>query len=282
MTAADVEFGLQLCRLSNWNQTPQDWIRLLQLQSDGLFIAECDGQPCGTASTTAYGTQSAWIGMILVHPDFRRRGIGSTLMTRCIQYLQQRQVESIKLDATDQGRPVYLKLGFQDERAINRYRRPAGPVSTSILPPGSAAAGVVRCIADSDWPAIAAIDQPAFGANRLALLKLLARDGRGAVLQRDGRTIAYGFSRPGHLADYMGPIVALESAAARGIVAHLLPQMATRDVFWDLMPDNAPALQLATELGFAEVRSLMRMYLGHKMNPGRVEQLFAAADFALG
>lgn len=291
MTDADIDFAMQLARLSNWNQTEQDWRRLLQIQGDGVFLASCDGTACGTASTTAYGRTSAWIGMVLVHPDFRRRGVGSTLMNRCLEYLRQIGVECIKLDATDQGRPVYLKLGFRDERAIGRYCRRGG----ADLPAGHAMGdgssgngsgggddGQIGPIGEADWPAIAAIDPPAFGADRLRLLKLLAADGRSALVRRGEEITGYGFSRPGHLADYLGPIVARDAASARQIVSHLLRPMASRDVFWDLLPDNAAALQLATELGFVEVRRLTRMYLGDKVNGGRVEQIFAAADFALG
>ncbi len=283
MTVDDVDFGLELCRLSNWNQTRDDWLHLLELEPEGMFVAECDGRLCGTASTTAYGRRAAWIGMVLVHPDFRRRGIGSALMTRCIHYLQQAGLESIKLDATDQGRPVYLKLGFLDERQINRYRRPAGPLSAA--PPAAGRGSLeltVRQLAAEDWPSIAAIDAEAFGADRLPLLKLLARDGRALVAEQQGRLLAYGFSRRGHLADYLGPVVAVDAGSARPLVSALLQGMAQVDVFWDLMPDNAAALELAATLGFVEVRSLMRMYLGQAMNPGRVEQTFAAADFALG
>lgn len=289
MTEADIDFAMQLARLSNWNQTEQDWRRLLQLQGDGLFLARCDGAACGTASTTAYGRASAWIGMVLVHPDFRRRGVGSTLMNRCIEYLRQLGVECIKLDATDAGRPVYLKLGFRDERPIGRYCRqggaelPAGEAMGDGLPDsGSRDNNEVGPIGEADWPAIAAIDAAAFGADRLRLLKLLAADGRSALVRRGHEIAGYGFSRPGHLADYLGPVVAHDAASARQIVSQLLRPMASRDVFWDLLPDNSAALQLATELGFVEMRRLTRMYLGDKVNGGRVEQIFAAADFALG
>ena len=112
MRPADIPFGLELCRQAGWNQLEDDLRRLLELAPEGFFLAEDDGRPCGAASAVAYGVHTAWIGMVLVHKDFRRRGIGAQLMARCIETLRARRIESIKLDATDQGRPVYLKLGF--------------------------------------------------------------------------------------------------------------------------------------------------------------------------
>ena len=128
MSADDIPMGLALCRFAGWNQLEADWRRLLALEPGGVFVAEQDGRPCGTAGTTCYDTRTAWIGMVLVHPDFRRRGVGSALMGHCVRHLQGRGIQSIKLDATDDGRPVYMKLGFKDERAIHRYAgvRPQG------------------------------------------------------------------------------------------------------------------------------------------------------------
>ena len=118
----DIPNGTALCREAGWNQLDADWMRLIDLEPDGVFVAENDGTVCGSASALRYGTHLGWIGMILVKSEFRRQGIGNRLMKHCISYLEQEQVESIKLDATSQGRPVYMKLGFQDEQGASRKR----------------------------------------------------------------------------------------------------------------------------------------------------------------
>ena len=73
MTRADVPFADSLRALAGWNQTVDDWKCFLALEPDGCFLAEWNGAPVGTATTTVYGPELAWIGMALVHPDFRRR-----------------------------------------------------------------------------------------------------------------------------------------------------------------------------------------------------------------
>ena len=70
----DIPAALALCRLSGWNQKPEDWRRLIQYEPAGCFVAESQGEVVGTVTTTCYGQELAWIGMMLVHPDFRRRG----------------------------------------------------------------------------------------------------------------------------------------------------------------------------------------------------------------
>ena len=62
--------------LSSWNQTHADWARFLYISPETCFIAEINGQVVGTATLTFYGITLAWVGMMLVHPEYRRQGIG--------------------------------------------------------------------------------------------------------------------------------------------------------------------------------------------------------------
>ncbi len=77
LTLSDVPFAMRLVEIVGWNQLPADWHRLIRIAPQGCFLAEWDGQPAATATAVAYGTDCAWVGMVLVHPDFRRRGIAA-------------------------------------------------------------------------------------------------------------------------------------------------------------------------------------------------------------
>ena len=119
----DLPFADSLRALAGWNQTLGDWERFLVTEPTGCFLAEWNGTPAGTATTMVYGPELAWIGMVLVHPDFRRRGIGQGLLRHCINSLRERGVRCIKLDATPLGRTVYEGLGFRDEWTLKRCRK---------------------------------------------------------------------------------------------------------------------------------------------------------------
>ena len=84
-------------------------------------ILSSSSAPAGTATTTFYAPELAWIGMVLVHPDYRRRGIARALLARCIEYLRGRGARCIKLDATPLGKQVYDELGFKDEWTLTRW-----------------------------------------------------------------------------------------------------------------------------------------------------------------
>ena len=97
MTEGDLAAVDELRRLAGWNQTPEDWRRLLELEPQGCFLAELDNELAGTVTTTAYGQAVAWIGMMLVHPKHRRQGIATLMMRQAIEYLRRRAVRLIGL-----------------------------------------------------------------------------------------------------------------------------------------------------------------------------------------
>jgi len=77
MTMADIPAGMRLKEIAGWNQTTADWKRFLEASPGGCFAAEEDGRVCGTATTISFENRFAWVGMVLVDPEYRSRGIGT-------------------------------------------------------------------------------------------------------------------------------------------------------------------------------------------------------------
>jgi len=273
MQRSDIPRGTDLCRIVNWNQLDADWQRLIDLDPNGVFAAEEDGILCGTASTISYDAEMAWIGMILVHPEFRGRGLAIQLMRQCISYLEQRQIESIKLDATDMGRPVYLKLGFKEEEPIVRY------VSKSPKLTGGVSDHVTDIL---DWTEISSLDKVAFGANRTLLLRNLSVNGPAVQYRKNGSSdFGFGFARTGFHADFIGPVVATSASAGREIIQGLLARLSDKPVMTDILPANKQSEDLIKPHGFETSRMLTRMCLG-KQRTGNMDFIFGAAGFELG
>jgi len=120
MTGADLGLGLRLSRQAQWNQTETDWRRFLELGGEGCFIAELDGTAVGTTTTCIFDSV-AWIAMVLVDVEARRQGVGSALLRHALAFLDAKGIETVRLDATPAGQPVYEKLGFQPEYLLTRY-----------------------------------------------------------------------------------------------------------------------------------------------------------------
>lgn len=233
---------LRLSETAGWNQTAGDWLRLLQMEPEGCFGIASGGRIVASATVISYGKRLAWIGMVLTLPDYCGRGYAAQLMQRCLDYCGQLGITTVRLDATEQGRPVYAKLGFVDEYEVQRR-------SGSLTPREA------RPLA-FDF----ALDRLAFGADRRRLLE---------------RT---GCSRPGRVASCIGPVTARTPEVARETILH---SGVSGPCFWDVPCANPAALELAESLGFQPARRLMRMRRGPAVTE-RPEYVFALAGFEYG
>src|SRR6266850_2635494 len=164
MTKQDIPAGLRLKELAGWNQTAADWNRFLEASPEGCFVAEVEGRVCGTATTISFEDKFAWIGMVLVDPEYRNRGIGTRLLEKTIEHLDQRKMPTMKLDATPQGKPLYEKLGFVTEYGIERWtlKRP---------PHADARTADSKRVSTAQLESILARDRDVFGADRSSLLR---------------------------------------------------------------------------------------------------------------
>ncbi len=164
MTIDDIPEAMRLKDIAGWNQTAPDWQRFLSATLDGCFVAEHEGRVIGTTTTIIYEGRFAWIGMVLVEPQFRGLGIGTALLERAISYLDAQGVPCMKLDATPQGRVLYEKLGFVPEYENERWILQREPDET-IIP------HVPVRIED-----VLELDREVFGADRSRLLRSLAAE----------------------------------------------------------------------------------------------------------
>jgi RimJ/RimL family protein N-acetyltransferase len=250
-----------------WNQTEQDWHRLLDLSPDGCFGIEHEGRLVATATTTSYGRELAWIGMVITAPEFRGRGLATRLLSAALEFLDARQTQWVKLDATSMGSGVYRKFGFVDECPVERWLRPPWPAGAPPLIP-----------ATGEWDA--ALDRRAFAADRSALLAMLAQVESASI---GGAGFAMG--RPGLHAIYFGPCVAADSLQARSLLEWFLARHASESIYWDLLPENQEAVDLARRYGFARNRQLMRMARGSGATPvllTRPQEIYAIAGLEFG
>jgi len=269
----DLPFADALRGLVGWNQTLDDWRRFLALEPEGCFLAEWDGVPAGTATTLVYGPELAWIGMVLVHPEYRRRGISRALVGHCIACLRERGVRCIKLDATPLGKEVYDGLGFKDEWTLTRWEH----AGLQLEPPADARLRPWRSSGS-------ALDAAAFGVSRDRLLEtLVSRSCCAWVLETAPDHIAaYGLLRPGARALYLGPVAATSPGEGLLIIQALLARSGRERVFWDIPDQNTAAVAWARAHGFAAQRGLTRMYLGENAAPGDPRQQFALAGPEVG
>jgi GNAT superfamily N-acetyltransferase len=266
MTNADIPAGMRLKDLAGWNQTPADWLCFLESSPQGCFVAEVGGMVVGTAATIVYEGRFAWIGMVLVDPEYRGRGIGTRLLEKTIEHLDGIGIGTMKLDATPAGRPIYQRLGFVDEYEIERWLlKRAVPQASSASGPHSVSDAVLQ------------LDHEIFGADRVHLLRSLVAENPDFALAagRDGEIAGYAFGRRGTLADHLGPWMAHEEKNATELLDEFLRRSRREIVFVDALKDRRFVSELLAARGFTVSRPLTRMVRGPNLYPGRPDLLCA-------
>lgn len=279
MTERDVPAGLRLNQLAGWNQTAADWHRFLNASPDGCFVAEIEARVCGTATTISYQDRFAWIGMVLVDPEFQKRGIGTQLLKKAVEYLDHRGIRTLKLDATPQGQPLYTKLGFVTEYQIERWilKRLPGDVTEKVN------SSLVH-LTEDQLALILAVDQDVFGADRSFLLRSLhaeAQDFTMCMFDR-GAPLGYAFGRCGTFADHLGPWMAQNRATAEKLLHEFLARSTRQTLLVDCVTRNPFAVELLRACGFAQTRILTRMYRGPNAHSGDPASLCAIAGPEFG
>jgi GNAT superfamily N-acetyltransferase len=268
MTPDDIPAGLNLCRLAGWNQLARDWELFLQIHSKGCRVGVDDaGNIVGTVTTIPYENHFAWIGMVLVDPSKRRQGIGTQLLREALQLTAD--LETIKLDATPDGREVYLKLGFVDEYRIIRTR--GQTIRTVDAPPGA------RPLTANDFPSLLKFDREVFGATRQSVLESLFKDAPQYAFIVEERGSIHGFclGRHGYDFDQIGPIIANDINSATQLLSNALHQPGDKPIVIDILTHAPVWIGFVLSLGFKELRPLIRMYRGSNNYPGVPANQFA-------
>src|SRR5262245_9611778 len=201
----DAQAGLVLSTEAGWNQNEADWRFFL---SQGVVFGMRDGaRLVATAALLPYSAGNAWISMVLVTADFRRRGIATKLVDACLGAAAKRGLTTW-LDATPAGATVYGPLGFAPTLQLRRLRLPA-----------SAETMTTTTLSGSSLDALIGRDGDAMGFERRALLsEFAARPGSRIVSGAE----AIALIRNGRTARHIGPVMADRADQALKLVAAIV------------------------------------------------------------
>jgi len=277
MTVADIPLGLRLARQASWNQIEADWRRFLAMQPDGCFVGELDGTAAATTAAFVFGPV-AWIAMVLVDVESRRKGVATTLLKHALDLLDEQGVKTVRLDATAAGQLVYEKLGFVPEYPLTRYMGIA-PISDCGLRIADSAlsANPKSAIINPQLREIAAFDSRLTGTSREKMLTRLFEESPEItrVLYQDGQLEGYVTGRRGANATLIGPCIATAHAGP-DLLNEALGCCAGQPVFMDIPRGNVPAIEIAEKSGLSIQRHFMRMCRGERIRD-HVDAIWASS-----
>jgi N-acetylglutamate synthase-like GNAT family acetyltransferase len=87
----------------------------LRRQPIKLFVADVNGTVAGETMASLSG-KIGYINNVMVHPNFRRKGLGTKLMNATLNYMKTRKLARAVLDVRSENTPtkgLYRKLGFK-------------------------------------------------------------------------------------------------------------------------------------------------------------------------
>lgn len=262
---------------AGWNQNLADW-RFMLGAGRGFGCVGPDGRWQASSLVLPLGQKLAWISMVLVTRDRRRGGVGTGLLKRCIDEVRSAGAVA-GLDATEQGRPIYLPLGFHDLYPIARWHFDAA--SDVVQPP----AGVtLRALGPADLPRLALYDRPLTGMERPSILAHLAlrQPGRAWIAEDTaGKTVGYVLGREGRVATSLGPVVADNEAIALALISKAAAA-APGPFIIDVPVVHRAVRGWLERQGAVTPRGYMRMTLGDAKGLDDATHVFALAGPELG
>jgi GNAT superfamily N-acetyltransferase len=276
--------ALALSGEAGWNQNAADW-QIFQRHGE-IFGVMTGERLVATAAILPYGADFAWISMVLVTAEFRRRGLATGLMRHCMARLSAQRRVAL-LDATEAGEPVYRALGFVTLTRMTRWGRTAktppplegGGWGEGSMQPRAAAVRTPPpgSLPQEEGESVQELDSHAFGVRREFLLNdFLTRPGAAAWTDDDTAVIL----RPGRNARQIGPVIGTPPRATR--LLHQAIDAAPGPVVIDLLDAGADLASELTKRGFAARRGFCRMALGRDTLPGAPARLLAAAGPEFG
>jgi ribosomal protein S18 acetylase RimI-like enzyme len=244
-----------------------------QIQPDGWFLALQQERPVGIVGATNYGAY-AYVGMMGVHREAQRQGVGLALMQFLLGWLDRQQVPLTVLDASQAGQPMYEKLGFVPYDETLSFQHIGGFPSARPL-------AHVELLSVQELDALVEFDSDIFGANRSKVLQVL--------LEAFPKRAFMLLDKHDHITGYLcaqksklGPWISrsLEDAELLLRAAMTLPFEESISI---VVPSiNLEAIDLLGRYGFEKVRTNRHMGRGQAFAPSQRRIIYGQTSLSLG
>ena len=270
----EIRLAIDWAADEGWNPGLHDAKSFHAADPEGFLVAEVGGVPVGCISAVAYGARFGFVGLYIVAPAGRGRGIGMRLWNAAMSRLAGR---TVGLDGVPAQQGNYRRSGFALAWRNVRYggvaRGSGRRLPDEILP-----------LAQIDTDTLCRKDLETFPAPRTEFLKAWRSmpDSTGLAWRRDGQLSGWGVIRRCRAGYKIGPLVADNPAIGSALYSSLCDAVpAGEAVYLDVPEPNVEALALAQAHGLRGVFETARMYAGPKPTCN-LETVYGVTTFELG
>lgn len=265
-----------LAKTVGWNFTTGQ--AELFLSSMGTVLGyRHEGKLIASAGIYIYGSKLASLGIVIVHADFHRQGLGKRIVQQCLEEAERIHVP-VMLVATKQGFPLYESLGFRTIGHIHRFE--ADSVSLGDI---GARRQNASTLEESELENVVRLDETVFGADRHDVYKALFGNMHAGIVIRDERGAVCGFALSVRRSDLLviGPVIAEDEETAMHLVQSLCVDWNGR-VRVDVPSEQNSFMTRLSKSGVSPTMISPTMVLGATHLPGRRNCLFGIADPVFG
>ncbi|NTF42958.1 GNAT family N-acetyltransferase [Rhizobium rhizogenes] len=256
MRAGELELALEWARQEGWNPGIDDAPAFWEADPSGFLVAAIGEVPVGCISVVRYGERFAFIGLYMLHPEFRGKGYGKQLWNKGMALAGNR---TVGLDGVVAQQEYYRKHGFE-----TAYRTLRFGGSAQIPDVGDLAAQVTP-VTHGKLEGLVRYDEGVFPGLRHSFIRAWcgSPERRKSFMVGGGSRIrGYGTIRRCFDGYKIGPLFANKPEVARALLARLAGEAKGAPIYLDVPADNLYAVTLAEEFGLSPVFETARMYRG--------------------
>lgn len=257
-----------------WNPGLHDAAAFHAADPGGFLVAECDGVPVACIAAVSYEGCFGFIGLYIVAPAWRGKGVGLQLWNAGMARLAGHVVG---LDGVPAQQANYRRSGFALAWQNVRFAGVAAPAANAPAPQ-------IVPLGTVDPACIQADDRRVFPAARDAFLQhwTAMPDAVGLAWWAHDRLLGWGLVRRCIEGHKIGPLVADSPAIAAALFAALADAVpAGEALYLDVPLPNTDAVALAEAHGMRRVFETARMYAG-PAPACAIDRVYGITTFELG
>ena len=260
MSRADFEFAVRITGLMGWGLVEQDFEFMMELEPTGCLVLLDDSDRVGIATTVSF-SNLGWFGNLIVDEKKRNRGGGTLLVKHALEYLTEKNVETVGLYAYVEKIPFYRRLGFEcdSEFIVLKGKGFSSPVSADV-----------RKAEKQELAEVIAFDQSCFGASRRKMLEpiLMDRDNLCFVSTEDGQISGFAAAKVYRGVAELGPLAFKRGQVKKAVDLLRATLTALKGLETSLfVPKREKRIVAALlESGFHESFRVERMFHGPPVN----------------
>jgi len=242
-----------------WNPGLSDADSFWKTDPEGFMAMDVDRQMAGAGCAFYHAPEYGFMGLFILRPEFRGKGLGRTLWYARRDKLLSRLAPggTIGMDAVTNMIPFYAEGGFEIFARHCRFTLSADGITADVDP-------AVVALTDEDLDEVRAIDKHGFPCVRekyLSAWTLQPNSHRFGYRGSNGLE-GYAVMRPCRSGWKIGPLFASSKNVALDLFLKCVTQAKSGPIFMDVPENNVLAWQLCEEFKMEQVFECTRMYYG--------------------